>query len=67
MFHKRKAPLLVTVIVLIVVAASVAWRTVYTVSDPSTEDFRVYAAFMSRLSADHGWGARDVVLAKGNG
>ena len=64
MFPKRQATLLVTIIVLIALAVSVAWRVGYAVSDPTTEDFRVYAVFMSRLSRDHGWGTRDVVLAR---
>ena len=53
---------LILVTVLIVVAVSVAWRTVYVVGSPTPEEFRVYGAFMTLLSSVHHWRPSDIAL-----
>jgi len=63
MSFSRRTPLFVATIVLIGVGSVLVWRTVYSVSGPTTEDYRVYAAFVKRLAADNGWATNDVLLA----
>ena len=64
MFRLRAAPLIVAATVLIVVAVSLVWRTVYAVSGPTPEDYRIYSAFLPRLAAQHGWRTSDMGIAR---
>jgi hypothetical protein len=61
-FCLPRVPLLIVVTVLIVMAVSVAWRNVYVVGSPSSEEYLVYTAFMRSLSAVHHWRPSDVAL-----
>jgi hypothetical protein len=57
-----RVPLLIVVTVLIVIAVSIAWRKFYVVGSPTSEEYLVYAAFMTQLSAAHHWRPSDIAL-----
>ena len=61
-FCSPRVPLLIVVTVLIVIAVSIAWRKVYVVGSATSEEYLVYTAFMTSLSAAHHWRPGDIAL-----